>query len=173
MKPDRNRILITDFNNLASAQWEVVDDVVMGGRSDGHFQLLESGHALFSGNLSLENNGGFSSVKNRHRVNIEGAESIRLKIKGDGNRYSFRFRTGSNGETHRYVYESRFDTTPGEWEIILLDLSEFEAVFRGRPVTDAPPPDLASIHEYGFLISDKQEGEFRLEIGSVEAVLNG
>ncbi|NBB77435.1 MAG: CIA30 family protein [Bacteroidetes bacterium] len=172
MEPERDRILITDFSNLASAQWEVVDDVVMGGRSHGHFQLLESGHALFSGNLSLKNNGGFSSVKNRKRINIEGAESIRLKVKGDGNRYSFRFRTGRNGQTHRFVYESRFNTAPGEWETILLNLSEFEAVFRGRPVPDAPPPDLSSIHEYGFLISDKQEGGFRLEIASVEAVLN-
>jgi hypothetical protein len=41
--------------------WRITNDSVMGGKSAGHF-ILQQNYALFSGNISLENNGGFSSV---------------------------------------------------------------------------------------------------------------
>ena len=163
--------LITDFSNLAHQRWEIVNDSVMGGRSSGHFQILSNGNALFSGTLSLENNGGFTSVKNRNPLNLEGYKSIILKIKGDGKRYSFRFRTGENGTLHDRVYESRFETRKDEWLEIRLPLNQFVPVYRGKQLSDAPPPDLSSIREYGFLISDEQKGEFRLEIASIVAVV--
>ena len=43
--------------------WMVVDDIVMGGRSSGFFQLDKDGYGMFTGEVSLENNGGFSSVR--------------------------------------------------------------------------------------------------------------
>ena len=55
---------IFDFNKNSSLKnWAIVDDVVMGGRSDGHFVMNEQGNAVFHGKVSLENNGGFSSVR--------------------------------------------------------------------------------------------------------------
>lgn len=59
------------FNFTSSTDiktWYIVDDVVMGGRSSGTFTLNEDGHGVFAGNVSLENNGGFSSVRDRKSV---------------------------------------------------------------------------------------------------------
>lgn len=143
----------------------------MGGLSSSNFQINEDGNAVFLGHVSLKNNGGFASVKNTEPLNIEGADFVRMHVKGDGKRYSFRLRTKTNGETSFWVYEIRFSTSAGEWEEIDLPLKELKAVYRGRPQPDAPPADLSGIVEYGFLISDKQEGDFRLEIDSIHAIV--
>ena len=59
-------MLLFDFSTESDLNnWQVVDDVVMGGRSDGQFSLNEQGHGVFEGRVSLENNGGFSSVRHR------------------------------------------------------------------------------------------------------------
>ena len=60
--------IIFDFNKNSSINnWVVVDDVVMGGRSSGNFELDKEGNGVFYGSISLENNGGFSSL--RHGFN--------------------------------------------------------------------------------------------------------
>lgn len=60
---DSNELVIIDFSPDSNLRdWEVEDDVVMGGRSEGAFSLNQEGNAVFSGNVSLENDGGFSSV---------------------------------------------------------------------------------------------------------------
>ena len=61
---DSQVLVIYDFSQGSEPRgWEVEDDVVMGGRSEGAFSLNQEGNAVFSGNVSLENNGGFSSVQ--------------------------------------------------------------------------------------------------------------
>jgi hypothetical protein len=170
MNRSDKQILITDFSNLAGQQWQIVNDGVMGGLSSSHLQINEDGNAVFLGHVSLQNNGGFASVRNSEPLSIEGADFIRLRVKGDGKKYSFRLRTKTDGIPNHWVYEIRFDTSEGEWKVIDLPLRELSAVFRGRPQPDAPPADLSAITEYGFLISDRQEGDFRLEIDSILAL---
>ncbi|PWN06895.1 CIA30 family protein [Rhodohalobacter mucosus] len=166
----QSHFLITDFSNLAHQKWQITNDSVMGGRSDSGFQINAEGHAVFLGRVSLENNGGFASVKNHEPLNLTGYRSIRITLKGDGKRYSFRLQTGTAGQPDRWSYEYRFDTKNGDREIVDLPLNEFRAVFRGRSVPDAPALNASQIMRYGFLISDKQEGPFRLEIEKIEAV---
>ena len=48
--------------NENTLPWRSINDGVMGGLSSGGMRL-EDGIAVFSGTLSLENNGGFSSVR--------------------------------------------------------------------------------------------------------------
>lgn len=160
--------LITDFSNIANQEWRIVNDVVMGGKSSGQMQLNADGNAVFLGELSLENNGGFASAKNYEPLNIDGFSAIHLRVKGDGNRYSFRFRTGEGSETHKWSYQAKFETIPDEWIDVTLPFSDFEATYRGSKPDDVPPPDFSSIHQFGFLISDKQEGKFRLQIEKIE-----
>ena len=55
---------VYDFSAESKAgDWFVVDDGVMGGRSQGQVGLSEEGHGIFQGTVSLENNGGFASVR--------------------------------------------------------------------------------------------------------------
>ena len=59
-----NSITIYDFNKDSNLKkWNVVDDVVMGGRSSSTVSLNADGFGVFSGDVSLANNGGFSSVR--------------------------------------------------------------------------------------------------------------
>lgn len=160
--------LITDFSNIANQEWRIVNDVVMGGKSSSRMQLNAAGNAVFLGELSLENNGGFASVKNHEPINIEGFSAIHLRFMGDGNRYSFRLRTGEGRETHKWSYQVKFETKQDEWMDIIIPLSDFEATYRGSKPNNVPPPDFSSIRQFGFLISDKQEGPFRLEIEKIE-----
>jgi hypothetical protein len=42
-------------------------------------------------------------------------------------------------------------------------------MFRGRVLIDVPPLNLAKVTSLGFLISDKQEGSFKLEVAWIKA----
>ncbi len=167
---DNRPVVITDFTNLANQKWQIVNDEVMGGLSDSSFQINSGGNAVFLGDISLKNNGGFASVRNQERINLLGFKQIRLTIKGDGKRYSFRLKSKSDKTNTQYWYEHRFDTKANSWEEILLPLNDFQATYRGERPTDAPKLDTENISHFGFLISDKQSGEFRLEIKKIEAV---
>ena len=58
--------MIFDFNKKSDLQdWIIVDDVVMGGESLSTFKLNEDGCGIFEGNISIQNNGGFSSLRYR------------------------------------------------------------------------------------------------------------
>lgn len=161
--------LITDFSNLANQQWQIINDGVMGGHSSGQFQINAAGHAVFLGTVSLKNNGGFTSVKNMEPLNLQGYDGIKLTIRGDGNRYSFRIQTGKERKTHNWSYECRFDTDTDSTKDILLPFDDFNPTYRGSTPKGVPPLDPGNIHNFGFLISDKQKGEFRLEIEKIEA----
>lgn len=163
---------ITAFSNLAAQKWEIVNDGVMGGCSDSTFQINDKGNAVFIGTISLENNGGFASVRNHESLNLEGFKSLKLHVKGDGKRYCFRLRTAANGGVHRFSYDYRFETEAECWIDVDLPLSGFRPFFRGKPLKDVPPLDLSKIRLYGFLISDKQEGPFRLEIANIRGALS-
>ena len=55
---------MTLFNFTADSDisnWKILDDVVMGGRSDGNFKMNTEGHGEYTGRVSLKNNGGFSN----------------------------------------------------------------------------------------------------------------
>jgi len=147
-----------------SPAWEVVNDDVMSGVSTGQFEVLTSGCAVFSGTVRLENNGGFASVRSAPvRENLAGLAAFVVRVRGDGRRYKLSVRTSANFDTP--LYQCSFTTKPGEWEEPRLAFSDFVPTFRGRVLTDVPPLNPAKVNSVGFLISDKQAGPFRLEIG--------
>jgi hypothetical protein len=156
---------IFNFNPESDLQdWLVVDDVVMGGRSDGRFYLNEEGHGVFTGEVSLENNGGFSSV--RHRFTPKKAEGFTkavIRLRGDGKRYQFRVKSDSYD---RHSYVSYFQTT-GEWQVVEIPLSEMYPTFRGRTLNMPNYPGLR-LSEVAFLIANKRAEPFRLEIDFIE-----
>jgi NADH dehydrogenase [ubiquinone] 1 alpha subcomplex assembly factor 1 len=157
-----------DFQNPPQPRtWEVVNDDVMGGVSTSQFQVLTNGAAVFSGTVRLENNGGFASVRSAPvRENLTGLSAFVLRVRGDGRRYKFSVRTGTDFNTPQY--QCSFTTKQGEWEEHRLEFKEFVPTFRGRVLTDLPSLDPAKVNSAGFLISDKQAGPFRLEIAWIK-----
>ncbi len=166
--PATNKTLFDFQAATNSPAWEVVNDDVMGGVSFSQFQVLTNGCAVFSGTVRLENNGGFASVRSAAgREDLTGLTAFVLRVRGDGRRYKFSVRTGAGFDTP--LYQCSFTTKPGEWEEQRLAFSDFVPTFRGRVLADVPPLNPAKINSVGFLISDKQAGPFRLEIGWIKA----
>lgn len=157
---------IFDFNPNSSLQnWRIVDDDVMGGRSNGTFEITPEGHGLFSGEISLENNGGFSSVRyDLSDLNVNEDSAVKVRLKGDGKRYQFRVR--HNSDRHSYI--TYFETT-GEWQKIEFRLGNLTPTFRGRELS-LPNFNHDSISEIGFLIGNKKAESFRLLIDKLELI---
>lgn len=156
---------IVDFTPESElSQWRVVDDGVMGGRSAGDLYLDDEGHAVFTGKVSLENNGGFSSIRHRFRTkDVEAYDAIVLYIKGDGKRYQFRVKESARDY---HSYGTYFSTT-GVWQVIEIPFSTLSPQFRGRKL---PMPNFAGqdMQELAFLIGNKTAESFRLEIDKIE-----
>ncbi|MBK3515969.1 CIA30 family protein [Carboxylicivirga marina] len=157
--------IIFDFNKKTNIEnWIIVDDVVMGGKSSGTFKLSAEGHGVFEGAISLENNGGFSSVRYRfEKTLIRESTKIILKIRGDGKKYQFRIKSNSDDY---YSYISPFSTT-GEWQEIQILLKDMYPSFRGRKL-DQPNFSNDYIEEIAFLIGNNSQEEFKFLIDKIE-----
>jgi NADH dehydrogenase [ubiquinone] 1 alpha subcomplex assembly factor 1 len=148
--------------------WQIVNDDVMGGASTSRFQGMARDGAVFSGRVSLVNNGGFASVRSPPiEQNLKGCDVFVLRVRGDGRCYKFTVRTEAGTDTPRY--QCVLATKRGEWQDHSLNLKDFAPTFRGRALNNVPPLDASRITLVGFLISDKQDGPFRLEIALIKA----
>jgi monofunctional biosynthetic peptidoglycan transglycosylase len=162
-------VMLIDFSNTSAAGWQILNDSVMGGISRSTLQMHEDGYALFTGTVSLENNGGFASVRTRAQrpVDLSDYEGFSVHVLGDGKTYILRIRTVKNRQLTRYSYEARFATTEGEWETHKLAYSDFTPVFRGNSVRGIPEFNPDAVLEIGFMIRDGQEGPFRMGVRSL------
>ena len=149
--------------------WNTVLDGVMGGLSTGRVSQPEPGLLRFSGELSLENNGGFSQMRTAVAQGaLDGAEGIVLEVKGDGRTYNFDIRQ-STVRMMAGSYQQSFATESGRWTEVRLPLDEFTLYSFGRKVRRAPELDPAKIESLGVTLSDKKAGPFALEVRSIKA----
>ena len=157
--------LIFDFNHNSNITgWKVIDDVVMGGRSNGKFKMDSDGNGVFFGEVSLDNNGGFSSVRYQfEKVNTTKDSKVLIRLKGDGKEYQFRVK--SNRNTY-YSYITIFKTT-GDWENVVINLKDLYPSFRGQTLNI---PNFAgnSIEEIVFLIGNKKNESFNLLLDRID-----
>jgi NADH dehydrogenase [ubiquinone] 1 alpha subcomplex assembly factor 1 len=155
---------LADFSESATIKnWKVVNDGVMGGKSESELTPSKNNTAIFKGDVSLKNNGGFASIRySFNQIDISGATKAFIKLKGDKKNYQFRVK---NNENDRHVYKHEFETS-GKWETIEIPLTEMEPTFRGmRPnVVNYLARDLSQI---GLLIANKKSEAFLLEISNI------
>lgn len=155
---------IVNFDNQKDLnKWYIVNDGVMGGLSKGYLKLTDGGYALFSGYVSLDNNGGFTSIRyDMKLIEFDNKSKFVIKVKGDGKDYQFRVKSDSN---QRYSYIKTFSTT-GEWQTIEIAFNDMYPSFRGR-ILDLPNYDGDTAAEITFLIGNKREENFDLLIAEV------
>lgn len=165
---ERQKMLL-DFRTPDEVRrWEIVNDVVMGGVSQSRMEITADRTAVFQGEVSLENYGGFASIRTSPQdFQLGGFEGIVIRVRGDGKRYRLRLRTDALHEG--IAYQAVFETVPGQWTVATLPFRDFIAVYRGQVVPDAPPLELGRIRRIGLMIADKQQGPFRLEIDWIKA----
>lgn len=157
--------MVYDFSKKSDAKyWVIVDDVVMGGRSNGSFYINKDGHGVFEGSVSTENYGGFSSVRYRStKTLVNNYSAVILRVKGDGKNYQFRLKANT-GDYFSYI--TTFETT-GKWQEIAISLKDLYPSYRGRELSQ---PNFSSpfFEEITFLIGNKKNEQFRLEIDKIE-----
>ena len=166
---ETDEIVLFDFESDAIASnWRVVNDTVMGGISASQMERSKDGVVAFTGNVSLENNGGFASVRGpdiRHPLGE--FKGLAIRVKGDGKIYKCGIRTDDrfNGVYH----QADFKTKRGEWEEVLLPFADFVPTYHGRQLLEEDRMKPGDIKSLSFLIADRQEGDFRLEIDWIKA----
>lgn len=155
---------LLDFVGPDAAQkWQAVNDGVMGGVSEGRFKITADKTMEFSGRLSLENNGGFASVRTKlTNFNIRGGDTLVVRVKGDGREYVLNIYTKSRRMA--FSYRAPLPTTRDEWTEVSVPLDEFIPTSFGNRVQGMGPVEPDQINSLGFMLSDKQPGPFKLEV---------
>lgn len=160
----QNNMTIFNFNSESNINnWRIVDDVVMGGRSNGIFSINNNGNGLFKGYVSLENNGGFSMLQYRFKArDVSRFSKALIKLKGDGKTYQFRIKTNANDY---YSYINSFDAN-GKWQTIEIPFNTMYPAFRGQKLQAINYPGKQA-EMIAFLIGNKKNEAFQLEIDSI------
>jgi NADH dehydrogenase [ubiquinone] 1 alpha subcomplex assembly factor 1 len=159
-----SHMVIFDFDTDSSLDnWYVMNDGVMGGLSKGNLSINKKGHAVFEGTVSLDNNGGFTSIRHIfEQKEMTGQTKAVIRLKGDGKQCQFRIKTNPN-DWYSYIYV--FDTSD-EWETIEIPLDEMYPSFRGRKL-DMPNFPMENLSEITFLIANKKAETFKMEIDKI------
>ncbi len=159
--------VIYDFSlGENSRKWQIVDDGVMGGRSRGVFKVDKYGNGIFSGYISLDNYGGFSSIRLRTKaITVNDHKSIAIRLYGDNKFYQLRIKAS---QYDRHVYAKKFFAKDG-WQEIIIPLSAMEPQYRGRRLR-MKKFNSNLIMEIGILIGNKVEEEFLLKIDNIKLI---
>ena len=144
-------------------EWFIVNDDVMGGISESNFSISKDGYGIFRGYISIENNGGFCSIRHDlSRKYIGNKYVLKLKIKGDGKDYQIRIKADRNDY---FSYIVTFKTT-GEWEEIEIPLKEMYPSFRGREL-NMQNFNNNYFEQIAFLVGNKRNEKFKLIIDRI------
>jgi uncharacterized protein YbjT (DUF2867 family) len=174
--------VIFDFTNISQElknTWGALDDVVMGGVSASNMQFVED-TALFTGNVSTANSGGFASVRTTNFTppfNLSGYEGIELRVRGDGKRYKIFLRTEAVWDGIGYGYS--FDTVANTWIDVRIPFADLIPVFRAKTVKDCPSIEKSKIRSFQLMLSKFEydgalnpkfsDGGFSLQLESIKA----
>ena len=160
-------IPLLDSNGKTSKiKWSIVNDTVMGGRSSSRWVKNPSALA-FEGFLSLENNGGFASVRHDlNNIDLRSTDGIFIKVKGDGRKYQFRIRSQASRWAN---YSQEFITKKDTVQTFFLPYKDFKPSWRGRSVRNVPTLVGKDVKGIGFLLGDKVQGKFKLEVLNISA----
>lgn len=156
-----------DFSNQETFdQWRVINDGVMGGMSTSK-SIQGEGSLIFKGDLSLENNGGFASIRAPWgEYDLSEFSEVVVECRGNGGKFMCMLE--KERMWYRPYYTSQFEPSE-EKTTFTMPLKEFKenAVGRqnGKTLTKE---SLSKIIRIGFIKNDKKEGPFELEVYSVK-----
>ena len=161
---------MTLFNFIdpkAGKPWYAVNDMVMGGKSRSRLEMGD-GYAVFTGDVSLKNFGGFASVRAPIADgDLSAHDGLTVRVRGDGKKYKLFVKT--NKPDNGLRYQADIDPGDGEWRTIRVPFSELKPYWRGWRLRVWPKLSTGTIKSVGFMIADKQAGPFRLDIQWIKA----
>jgi len=154
-------MIIDDFSTKPAdlpfkPKWTFITDRVMGGLSTGNMAKVQhDGRSAIhiTGNVSLENNGGFiqartNLAKRGKTFNAENFEGVFLQTKGNGARYAIHLKTSDTRLPWRY-YQALFQTD-NEWQEIKIPFSSF------KPYSLTKPLEIKALKTVAIVATNKQ-----------------
>jgi NADH dehydrogenase [ubiquinone] 1 alpha subcomplex assembly factor 1 len=149
--------------DTGTAGWEIQDDAVMGGISKGRLVVNQAGNAVFTGTISLENDGGFSSFQRDFpSIDVSAHRSFCIGLKGDGKRYQIRVESTPRAR-HGYAFDF---PTSGKWEVIKIPFDQMYAIRHGDRL-DLPNYPGQTLVQFQILAGDGRAESFQLEIDRI------
>lgn len=155
-----------DFGNVkAGSEWMVINDAVMGGRTVAN-KIFTDSSIILKGKLSLENNGGFSSLRANNTVDLSQYKTISITYKSD---FDFDFRLELYREYWMPNYKVALPKTQQQWVTKTYQLTEFSESIMGKNgkalITNL---QLASVIRIGFITAEKRQENFELEVKEIQ-----
>ncbi|MDX2263302.1 MAG: CIA30 family protein [Gemmatimonadales bacterium] len=153
------------FDAAAEAEWDVVNDGVMGGRSQG-FVTIADGALRFTGTLVTQG-GGFTSVRAPRVIDLSGQSGLELRVRGSGRQFEIELNDGVRTFGRNISRRAPFPSSL-EWTVVRIPFTALRSTIFGQSV-NAPPIDLARIQGVGLYMVDGQDGPFRLEVDYIRS----
>jgi NADH dehydrogenase [ubiquinone] 1 alpha subcomplex assembly factor 1 len=159
-----------EFGNSANrtANWVVLSDNVMGGLSESEIEYKPNA-VILKGIVSLKNRGGFVSIKSVFgNYDLSKYSSISIKFRATAQQYAFTLE--NSRRWYEPAYKQDFSAKSiNTWEIVVLNLNNFREEVIGDPTGNkANDAILKSVVRLGISTAEKKEGNFQLEIESIE-----
>ncbi len=155
--------LVQFSRDAGLAGWHIENDDVMGGLSQSALAIDEAGNAVFSGDVSLENGGGFASIQCDYAaLDMSACRAVCLGLKGDGKRYQLRVDAAKNA---RHSYACDFDTS-GEWQVVEIPFADMYAIRHGDRL-DRPNYPGRTLARLQILIGNGKSESFHLELDRI------
>ncbi|MFO8082522.1 MAG: CIA30 family protein [Armatimonadota bacterium] len=168
MSEERDARTLFDFQQSEDADdWQTVDDTVMGGRSHSAVKIADD-VLVFDGELSLQNDGGFCSVRSKSPGwDLSDFDGLAVTIRTGERAFTLTARDEPGRDTVGHHHP--LPVTGDQWQTVHALFADFEATYHGRVLEEHPGLDTSEVRSVGFLIADEQEGQFRLEIARIVA----
>lgn len=150
--------------------WVLLSDNIMGGVTKSKLEYTENSLVL-SGTISLDNYGGFSSVKTRFKnYDLSEYKGLKIRCKSSGQSFAFTLEDSQNWTLPNY--KGNFSNTKeNEWEWITLFFKDFKEYQIGEPTgNEWPTSNLKNIVRLGIITTEKKEGPFVIEIDRIEFI---
>ena len=155
--------------STGSASWYSLNDGVMGGVSSGA-SVPNDDYLVYKGQLSLENNGGFSQIRHDTKPGqFDGAESITLTVRASEPGREFKFiASASTSDWNLNIWE--FGIAVGtEWKEITIPINEMDLQIMGKIIPNGQKLTGEMIKKIGFMIMDKNTEPFELHVKDIRA----
>jgi len=151
--------------------WVIVNDGVMGGRSNGVVEFADS-TMRFTGTVVTQG-GGFTSV--RYQLNgteLAGTQRIEMRVRSDRRTYGLTFedasQLGGRFVSHRADLATDGPPDADGWQIVTMAYDELRPSIFGQPV-DASSFDPDQAREIGIIIDDGTDGDFAIDVDWIDA----
>lgn len=158
------------FGTIANrtSNWSILSDNVMGGVSEGQIEYGKTSVTL-KGNVSLENRGGFVSIKsNFGKIDLSSFKVVKITFRSTNQKYAFTLENSRRWYEPAYKYEF-MAKEKNKWETVSMNLDNFMEEVIGRPTGKKADKSITeSILRIGISTNEKREGPFQLEIESIE-----